>query len=296
MSWLILTICSALLLGFYDYFKKLALRDNAVIPVLFGSVAAGAAVWLPLAVWSAIAPETLPLAALHVTGISWHSHLLLLLKAVLVGSSWLLGYYGIKSLPLSIASPIRATGPLWTISFAVLLFQESPTPKQWLGVALVLLAFFGFTVVGRREGIDFHRHRGVFFMIGATLLGAGSSLFDKYLLQSTDLTPCQVQAWFTIYLCVLLIPMLGYWLRLKERHAYHWHWAIPVIGITLLAADLFYFTAIAQPGALISLVSPVRRTSVVVSFLLGIVVFRERQVGPKAVCVAGIIAGVILLA
>lgn len=296
MSWLILTICSALLLGFYDYFKKLALRDNAVIPVLFGSVAAGAAVWLPLAAWSAIAPETLPLAALHVTGLSWHSHLLLLLKAVLVGISWLLGYYGIKSLPLSIASPIRATGPLWTISFAVLLFQESPTPKQWLGVALVLLSFFGFTFVGRREGIHFLRHRGVFFMIGATLLGAGSSLFDKYLLQNTDLTPCQVQAWFTIYLSVLLIPMLGYWLRLKERHAYHWHWAIPVIGITLLGADLFYFTAIAQPGALISLVSPVRRTSVVVSFLLGIVVFRERQVGPKAVCVAGIISGVILLA
>lgn len=296
MSWLVLTIFSALLLGLYDYFKKAALRGNAVMPVLFGSVAAGAAVWLPLVAWSVLAPQTLPTEFLHVTGISGRGHLLLLAKAALVGASWLLGYYGIKSLPLSIASPIRATGPLWTIAFAVVIFHESPAPKQWLGVAIILAAFFGFTVVGRREGIHFHRNAGVWFMIGATLLGATSSLYDKFLLQTVRLTPCQVQAWFTIYLSLLLVPALVFWLRLKDRHAYHWHWAIPVIGITLLAADILYFTAIAQPDALISLISPVRRTSVVVSFLLGIFVFRERQFGAKAVCVAGIIAGVVLLA
>lgn len=296
MSWLLLTLGSALLLGLYDYFKKLALRDNAVLPVLFGSVAAGAAVWLPLVVWAAIAPAALPTGLQQVAELDVRGHLLLFGKAALVGASWLLGYYGIKALPLSIASPIRATGPLWTIAFAVLVFGEAPSAKQWLGVAIVLLSFFGFTVVGRREGIHFHRHTGVFFMIGATLLGAASSLFDKYLLQSARLSPYQVQAWFTIYLALMLVPALACWARMKDRQPWHWHWAIPVIGITLLAADILYFTAIAQPGALISLISPVRRTSVVVSFLLGIVLFRERQVGLKAICVAGIIGGVILLA
>ena len=33
--WLILAFLSAALLGFYDVFKKMALKDNAVIPVLF---------------------------------------------------------------------------------------------------------------------------------------------------------------------------------------------------------------------------------------------------------------------
>ena len=103
MSWLLLTIASAFLLGFYDYFKKLALHDNAVLPVLFGSVAAGALVWLPFVLWSAVAPDSLPAEFLHVTGISWRSHGLLFAKAALVGASWLCGYYGIKSLPLSIA-------------------------------------------------------------------------------------------------------------------------------------------------------------------------------------------------
>lgn len=295
MSWLLLTLASAFLLGLYDYFKKVALHDNAVMPVLFGSVAAGALVWLPFVIWSAVSPDTLPTAFLDVSGISLHDHLLLFLKAAIVGSSWLCGYYGIKSLPLSIATPIRATGPFWTILLAVVLLRESPTPKQWLGVAVILASFFAFTLVGRREGIHFHRDKSVFFMIGATLLGAASALYDKFLLQSADLAPSQVQAWFTIYTTVILVPPLALWLRLRNRHAFHWHWAIPVIGVTLLAADILYFTAIAQPDALISLISPVRRTSVIVSFLLGIFLFREKHVRSKAACIGGIITGVILL-
>ena len=295
MFWLLLTLASAFLLGLYDYFKKVALHDNAVLPVLFGSVAAGALVWLPFVLWSAISPDTLPTEFLHVTGISAHAHLMLFGKAALVGSSWLCGYYGIKSLPLSIATPIRATGPFWTITLAVLLFHESPTPKQWLGVAVILISFFAFTFVGRREGIHFHRNKAVFFMIGATLLGAASALYDKFLLQTAHLTPSQMQAWFTIYTSVLLLAPLWLWARQKNRHAFHWHWAIPVIGITLLAADILYFTAIAQPEALISLISPVRRSSVIVSFLLGIFLFREKHIRSKGACIAGIITGVILL-
>jgi drug/metabolite transporter (DMT)-like permease len=295
VTWLLLTIASAFLLGFYDYFKKVALRDNAVLPVLFGSVAAGALVWLPFVLWSAAAPESLPSPLLNVSGISPGGHLLLFLKAALVGASWLLGYYGIKSLPLSIATPIRATGPLWTITFAVLVFHESPSPKQWLGVAIILVSFFAFTFVGRREGIHFHRNKAVFFMIGATLLGAASSLYDKFLLQTAGLAPGEVQAWFTIYTSIILMPPMWLWLRSPNRHPFHWHWAIPVIGITLLAADILYFMAIAQPDALISLISPVRRASVIVSFLLGIVVFREKQIRSKGACVIGIITGVILL-
>lgn len=295
MSWLLLSLASAFLLGFYDYFKKVALHDNAVLPVLFGSVAAGAVVWLPFVLWSAVAPDTLPTEFLHVTGVSARGHLMLFAKAALVGASWLCGYIGIKSLPLSIATPIRATGPLWTILMAVLLFRESPTPRQWIGVAILLISFFAFTFVGRREGIHFHRNKAVFFMIAATLLGAASSLYDKFLLQTADLTPSQVQAWFTIYTTLILLPPLGLWMTWRNRHPFHWHWAIPVIGITLLAADILYFTAIAQPDALISLISPVRRASVIVSFLLGIFLFRERHIRSKGACIVGIITGVILL-
>lgn len=295
MSWLLLSVASAVLLGGYDYFKKVALRQNDVTPVLFGGVCASALVWLPFILWSALAPDTLPHAALDVAAISAWDHLLLLGKAVLVGSSWICGYHGLKTLPLSIATPIRATGPLWTIAFAVLFFGESPALKQWFGLALILGSFFAFTFVGRREGIHFHRDKGVFLMIAATLLGAASALYDKFLLQTAGLSPSVVQAWFTIYLAVLLAPASILAGRSPKRRPFQFHWAIPVIGLTLLAADILYFIAISQPDALISLISPVRRSSVIVSFLLGIFLLRERHLGAKAICIVGIITGVVLL-
>ncbi|RYD43328.1 MAG: hypothetical protein EOP85_10280 [Verrucomicrobiaceae bacterium] len=295
MTWLFLTIGSAILLGFYDCLKKLSLRDNAVMPVLFISISAGAVVWLPFMLWSAVSPDTLPHRFLFVTGISGREHLLLAVKSVIVGGSWVFGYMGVKSLPLSIATPIRATGPLWTILMAVMLFGESPSPKQWMGVAVILAAFLAFTFVGRHEGIRFHRDRGVLYMMLATLLGAVSSIYDKFLLQEAAIPAGAVQAWFSTYMALLLVPAMVVWMRSKNRHPFEWRWSIPVIGLTLIAADIFYFLAVAQPDALISLISPARRTSVIVSFLLGIYLFREKHILPKGLCIAGIVGGVLLL-
>lgn len=295
MTWLILTVASALLLGFYDYFKKVALDGNAVLPVLFGSVMTGAAVWLPFILWSWIAPDTLPADFFHVTSLSWRDHGLLFAKSALVGASWLCGYYGVESLPLSVASPIRATSPLWTILMAIVFLGESPTQKQIWGMAVIFVSFFAFTQVSRREGIHFVKDKAVFFIIGATLLSSVSSLYDKHLLQSTGLTPGQVQAWFSIYTAVLMVPPMILWRARTKRHPFEWRWSVPLIGLTLLGADILYFSAIAVPGALISLISPVRRLSIAVSFLLGIVALREKQIFPKAVCVAAILIGVLLL-
>ena len=295
MSWLLLSIASALLLGLYDYFKKVALQGNAVMPVLFGGVAAGALVWLPIVLWSAVAPDSLPAGFLQVTDLPWRVHLLLFAKAALVGASWLFGYYGLESLPLSIASPIRATAPLWTILMAVVFMGETPSLRQWLGLAVILVSFFAFTAVGRREGFRFEANKAVLFIIMATLLGAASALYDKHLLQQENLAPGVVQAWFSIYTALLMVPPMLWWWARCDRRAFSWRWTIPVIGLTLLLADFLYFTAIARPDAMISLISPVRRTSVAVSFLLGILLLGETRVLAKSLCVAGILAGVLLL-
>lgn len=294
--WLLLTLASALVMGLYDFFKKSALRDNAVLPVLFGGIATGSLVWLPLIIWSAISPETLPHPSLEVTGISWQNHLQILFKSFLVVTSWIFGYLGLKSLPLSIATPIRATSPLWTILMALLFFAERPSPKQWVGVAVVLASFFVFSLAGKKEGIEFHRSKAVALIIVATIVGACSAIFDKFLLQTSHLTPNEVQAWFSLYSTPVMIPALLWWQRHPARNRFEFRWTIPAIGIALLAADYFYFNAIAQPGALISLISPVRRSAVIISFVLGVVVLKEQIRPTKVLAVCGIVAGVFLLA
>ncbi|MGJ8724059.1 MAG: EamA family transporter [Roseibacillus sp.] len=296
MSWLLLTVFSSALLGLYDFLKKIAVRDNAVFPVLFGGICAGGLVWLPFILWSILAPESLPHNSLNVTGISATEHGLLLIKSIIVVASWIFGYLGLKELPLSIATPIRATSPIWTITFALLIFSESPSPRQWLGVAIILAAFFLFSFAGRKEGIHFHRSRAVYLIIAATLLGASSSLFDKYLLQTVQLNATEVQAWFSLYSVLAMLPAFCWWLRRADRNHFEFRWSIPAIGVTLLAADWLYFTAIIDPDALISIIAPVRRAATVVSFTLGILILKEPFRPSKGFAVLGILIGVFLLA
>lgn len=296
MSWILLSIGSACLLGFYDLCKKQALCDNAVLPVLFFGILSAALVWLPLVIWSLLAPESQPIATLELEALNASGHGLVLAKSALVAGSWIFGYFALKHLPLSIATPIRSTSPLWTILIAVGLMGEMPSAWQWTGIAIVLGAFYAFSLVGKLEGIHFHRDKWVAFMIAATLLGACSSIYDKYLLQSIAIAPATLQAWFSIYLVVVMLPVMGMWWQgWWPRSRFHWSWAIPMIGLLLLGADFLYFTAIAQPDALIAVISPLRRASVVISFLAGVILHKESNFRPKLICVLALLAGIALI-
>ena len=54
--WLLLAFLSAALLGFYDAFKKQALKDNAVLPVLFLNTVFSSLIFLPFILISVFAP------------------------------------------------------------------------------------------------------------------------------------------------------------------------------------------------------------------------------------------------
>ena len=197
---------------------------------------------------------------------------------------------------MSIAAPIRASSPLWTILIATLAMHERPSPIQWLGVAIILISFWAFSLVGRREGIHFHRDRWVGFMLLATLLGSISALYDKFLLQNEDMRPSTVQAWFSIYLVVFMTPLMIHWLlRRRKLEAFQWRWAIPMIAILLLVSDFLYFSAIADKQAMISLISPLRRTSVIIAFVAGVLIYKEKNWRAKGVCIATLLIGVYVL-
>ncbi|MGB0344888.1 MAG: EamA family transporter, partial [Coraliomargarita sp.] len=249
----------------------------------------------PVILWSILAPESCP-AAFRVDALDPLGHARILAKSALVGASWLFGYFALKKLPLSIAAPIRATSPLWTILFAVFLLGEAPNNLQWLGILVVLAAFYAFSLVGKLDGIQMLRDRWVGCMIAATLLGACSALYDKYLLQTAGLPVPAVQAWFSVYLVVVLLPFYLLWSHgAWPRGHFAWRWSIPWIGFLLLLADFCYFTALSQEGALISVISPLRRGAVVVAFLGGIFLHREKHFRPKAVCIAVLLAGIALI-
>lgn len=295
MPWIAASLLSALFLGFYDLSTKHAVRDNAVLPVLFLANVCSSLVWLTLlAVDGATAGQCLP-AALHVDNLTWGQHLQLLLKSAIVASSWLCSYFALKSLPLSIAAPIRATGPMWTLFGALLILGERPTWLEFLGVGITLASFFGLSLAGAKEGIHFHKNQWVAWLLGGTLLGAVSGLYDKFLMARAGFTASTVQCWFSIYLALIFLPLaVGWKLRWWPRNTFQWRWSILGVSVALLIADFLYFDALRNPDALVSLVSSLRRGSTLVAFAGSLWLFKEANGRQKIVPVLGIVTGIVL--
>lgn len=294
MHWVALSLISALFLGFYDLSKKHAVHGNAVLPVLFLSTVFGAVVWGLLMAVQAWRPGSLP-EVMHVEPLSLAQHGLVMIKSVIVAGSWILTYFAFKHLPMSIAAPIRATGPLWTFGGALLVLGERPTGVEVLGIATTLGSFAMLSLAGRREGIHFHRDKWVGFLVAGTILGAVSSLYDKFLLGHVGFAASTVQAWFSIYLVVLFLPLaIGWKRRWWTRAEFHWRWSIPWIGWFLLVADFAYFTALRSDEALIALVSSMRRGSTLVAFAGGLWLFRETGGWRKVLAVLGVVVGIAL--
>lgn len=293
--WLSLAFLSALLLGFYDVAKKQALKDNAVPIVLLLNTLFSTILFSPALLSSELGLGWFEGSLLHFTSQGFDAHLKIIVKSAIVLSSWVFGYIGIKHLPLTIVGPINATRPVLVLLGALLIFGERLNLLQWAGVVLALFSIFLLSRVGRKEGIDFARNRWILCVAAAALLGAASGLYDRYIMR--ELEPLFVQSWYNLYqvvmmsITVIVIALAGGKTSLRWR----WSWAIPMISLLLSAADMAYFVALSEGDAMISVVSMIRRGSVVVSFACGAVLFGEKNLRAKALDLVFILIGMVLL-
>lgn len=281
--WLILAFCSAALLGFYDVFKKKSLVNNAVLPVLGLNTLFSSLIFLPFILCSHFKPELLQDTLFYVPDAGWEVHRLIIVKSLIVLSSWILGYFGMKHLPITIVGPINATRPVMTLVGAMLIFGERLNVYQWIGVILAITSFFLLSRSGKKEGVEFTSNKWVLFIVLAAVLGTVSGLYDKFLMG--QLNNMVVQSWYNIYQLFLMGGVLFFlWYpRRKTTTPFRWSWCILFISIFLSAADFVYFYALTQEDAMISIVSMVRRSSVLVSFMFGAMVFHEKNLKSKAV-------------
>lgn len=294
--WLLLAFCSAALLGFYDVFKKKSLSNNAVLPVLALNTLFSSIIFIPFILLSHFAPQMLQDSIFYVPDSGgWEAHKFILLKSFIVLSSWAFGYFGMKHLPLTIVGPINATRPVMTLVGAMLIFGERLNLYQWIGVFMAVISFFMLSRSGKKEGIDFKHDRWIWFVVLAAILGAVSGLYDKYLMGRFN--NMQVQAWYNIYQLFMMggVLMFLWWPKRKTSTPFRWDWCIILISVFLSAADFVYFYALSMEDSMISIVSMVRRGSVVVSFLFGAMMFHEKNLRSKAIDLLLVLIGMFFL-
>jgi transporter family protein len=293
--WLALGLLSALLLGIYDVSKKVSLQGNAVIPVLLTSVLFSSVILFPFLAVSRFQPSILEGTSFFVPSVDFRTHLFLILKAVIVLSSWLFAYFAMKHLPITLASPIKATQPVWVVLGGVLIFGEKLSGFQIAGVAITLVSFFMFSFAGKKEGFSIRSNKWIWFIILATLTGAVSGLYDKYLLRQYD--HMAVQVYYTFYQALIMSAItLFLWYPTRKRTTpFQFRWSIAFISLFLVAADFAYFYSLSLPGSLISVLSTVRRVGVIVPFLYGAIVMHDKNLKLKIVDMIGVLIGMLLL-
>ena len=292
--WLSLAFLSAALLGLYDVAKKKSLSGNAVLPVLLLNTLFSSLLFLPAILSAELGLgwfDSTPLAASRGTA---EAHALVAVKSVIVLTSWIFGYFGMKHLPLTIVGPVNATRPVLVLVGALAVFGARLNGFRWIGVARELTSRVLGCRSGRREGVDFRHNVWILCLAAAAVTGAASGLYDKYIM--TRLDPAFVQSWYNLYqLGMMAVVTALLWLPRRAASPFRWSWAIPLISVFLSAADFAYFCALREPDAMISVVSMVRRGSVVVSFLCGALLFGERNLRAKAVDLGFVLLGMLFL-
>ncbi len=294
--WILLAMMSALLLGIYDVFKKKSLSDNAVIPVLSISIFFSFILFLPLLIASGFDGASERLGELYIPSVDGATHLAIFLKAVIVLCSWICAYFGMKHIPITIFSPIRATQPIWTVLVAVVLFSEHLKPIQAVAIAITLISFFAFSQVGKKEGVSWKSNKWIWFIIAATVFGSASGLYDKHLMHS-HYPRMAVQVYSTMYQSILmLVVMLALWYPHRRNSTpFQWRWTILGISVFLMMADYVYYWALSDDNAYISIVSTIRRSGAIVPFVYGAVALKEKNIKTKSILLCGVILGVSLL-
>ena len=298
--WLLLAFTSAALLGFYDVFKKQALKTNPVVPVLTLNTLFCSLIFLPFIILSATG-QISESSIFYVPVCGWEVHKYIVLKSIIVLSSWLCGYYAIQNLPITLVGPINATRPVMVLLGAIFVFGERLNLYQWIGVLFAIFGFFLLSRSGKKEGIDFRHNRWIFLAVLASALGAVSGLYDKYLLAPVEsggvgLNRMVVQSYFNIYQFGMMLMVL--WkthprtASLLPGKGLGWVFSI---SLFLSVADFAYFYALSLPAAMISVVSMIRRGSVLVSFTVGALIFREKNLRSKALDLAFVLLSMVFL-
>ena len=292
-GWVLWILASAVFLALYDIAKKASVRDNEVLPVLLCSTCFGCLAYL-------VGITALGRLGAILAAVDARVILLGLLKSAIVASSWVFTFCALRTLPVTIATPIRSSAPALVFLVALVLYGEIPTWIQGVGMLLVFAGYCTFSWAGRHEGIDFFHNKAVGLAVVGAVLSAVSSIWDKYVFQVAASPVEATQLVFQVGLvavygvsllvrrCFLPSPSTG-------SFAFAWRWTSPFVGVLLCLSDWLLFTGLSLPGTPISVCSLMRRFSVAITFVLGALFFHETNLARKSVALALVLAGIALL-
>ena len=300
--WVVLSLTSAVLLGFYDIFKKQTVVGNAIIPVLFYSTMISALLFLPFILLSQFKPFIFTgsfMEKLFIDPLTLQQHLLIIGKTAIIVFSWMFSYSAMKNLPITVVGPVNQLRPAISVVLLFLIFQEKLTLVQWFGVVLAIISFFFMNRSGKLEGIHFKSNKWVYMLLASAVLVALSGVYDKFLLSYIDkpMSPATIQAWYTVYDFLMTSVLFFFiWLPKRKEQPFEWRWGIVAMAVFVTVADVIYLTGLKQDAAVVVIIPLILYgVRLLVSFVYGIFGFKEKNIRSKIVPLLMVLAALVCL-
>ena len=231
------------------------------------------------------------------------TYITLYLISIVVAAGNLYYLKSIRHSELSSTVPLMNISPIFLLIIAYLLLGEAPSGLAILGVVLLVAGTYVVQIAAsdRRSLLApfkaLWRSRYAMYMIFAVFVFSLSATMQK-----------AVVNWGIPVLSILILTRLfisiNYVALETIEHGFtemrddvrKQGWSIFASMAVGFFSDLFLILAMAVPGALVSLVIPMKRTSTFLTALIGGKLFKERHVGLKLLGCAVMLAGVLLIA
>ena len=300
MQWVLLSLISALLLGFYDIFKKSTVVNNAIIPVLFYSTLVSGLLFSPFILTSYFYPDFYQSAFwshFYVEPLTWRQHLLIMGKTALILVSWMFSYSAMKNLPITVVGPVNQLRPAISLILLFAIFREHLTWMQWTGVVLAMVSFWLMGRSGKKEGIHFKTNKWVYMLLASAVMVALSGVYDKFLLSGESISPSTIQAWYTVYDFIMMAVMFFLiWRPKRKDHPFEWRWGIVAMAVFVSIADVIYLSGLKQEAAVLVLIPLILYgVRLVVSFVYGALCFKERNIRSKIIPLLMVLAALVFM-
>jgi drug/metabolite transporter (DMT)-like permease len=208
-----------------------------------------------------------------------------------------LGYFlllqtGYRKGDLSLVYPTaRATGPLLSTSFAVLVLGEVVTFQMGLGAAIIIFAVLMLTG-GIRTGVR-NLSASLVFGVGAGLLIASYTVWDAYAVSVLLVPPLLMDYASNLGRVVVLAPVAH-----RRRGLMRQHWEAHRLGVIVIAifSPLAYILVLyALTFTPVAYVAPAREVSVILTVLAGSILLKEGDLYERLGWASIALVGMILL-
>ena len=292
--WIPLILFYGLCKGIREALKKKAMETCSVIEVLFFYTFFAFLLTIPFSIGQ------------NIFDVSGVYHLVMLLKAFIIFVAWICALTAMKRLPLSIYSVLDMSRMLFSILLGIIFLGEGLGLFQGIGMSLVLL---GVTIVNFKKDKTTGENttfKVIPLVLFSCLLNAFSAIIDKYALSQTPdrwlfgnelLNDAQMQFWYMLYLSMFYgIYILVRFLLKKEKinpvKCLKCPW-IYALSIIFMLADKAMFIANANPNSKVATMTVLQQISIIVSILLGKIIYKEKNILYRIGCAILIIIGIV---